>query len=275
MCGGTNVSGGNSACQANESLGDLLGPVDLAEDVPRDVVDRRVGAMTSGCAGWGHPGSPCRGCLWGCRHGEAGLLGVAADDRLAVGVGQHRLDVVEAVGRQPLDRVDDALGTALAVGVDDLRGRAAGAPPRSGAAPRRRRRRSRRPARRRAASRRASPGWRRWSRPGTSGARRRRAASRARVTSGRSGRGRRPGTPRTPACRLDQRRHVDLVDAKRATWGSTSSRRPGRDQSSRRGGGVPSSPILRHHRPVGEAVFARRCRRRSGTGRPWPPCRRR
>ena len=31
---------------------------------------------------------------------------------------------------------------------------------------------------------------------------------------------------------------------KRSTWGITSSSRPGRDQSSRRGGGVPSSPIL-------------------------------
>src|SRR5262249_495145 len=44
--------------------------------------------------------------------GEAGGRGIAAHDRLALLVGDDVVDVLEAVGRARLDRVDDAFRTA-------------------------------------------------------------------------------------------------------------------------------------------------------------------
>src|SRR6266850_487499 len=52
---------------------------------------------------------------------KAGLGGIAAHDRLALGVAQHLLDVSESIRRQLLDRVDHALGAAAAVRAHDLR----------------------------------------------------------------------------------------------------------------------------------------------------------
>src|SRR3954449_3872602 len=54
---------------------------------------------------------------------EARDAGVAAHDRLALLERQHVVDVGEAVRRALLDRVDDALGSAAAVHLHDLRGR--------------------------------------------------------------------------------------------------------------------------------------------------------
>ena len=100
-----------------------------------------------------------------------------------------------------------------------------GAPARSARAPRERHRRLRagRPARRR----RGSPGWRRLSRPDTSGARRPRAASRARTTTARSDRGRRRGTRRTGSSTRSAVGTSTSPIANRRTCGSTSSSRPG------------------------------------------------
>src|SRR5258707_14552276 len=56
------------------------------------------------------------------RHGrEAGLAGIATHDGFALGIAQHVFDIVEAIGRQLLDRVDHAFGAAAAVRAHDLR----------------------------------------------------------------------------------------------------------------------------------------------------------
>src|SRR4051795_5446394 len=53
---------------------------------------------------------------------EPGLRGVALDDRGALGVGQDGIDVLEAVGRQALHCVDDALRASGAVRAHDRGG---------------------------------------------------------------------------------------------------------------------------------------------------------
>src|SRR3977135_4631600 len=55
-------------------------------------------------------------------HGrKSGLAGIATHDGLALGIAQHVLDIVEAIGRQLLDCVDHALRTATAVRAHNLR----------------------------------------------------------------------------------------------------------------------------------------------------------
>src|SRR5436853_192095 len=51
---------------------------------------------------------------------KSGELGVAFDDGFALGVGEHVVDVVEAVWGAALDLVDHALGPTLAVVAHDL-----------------------------------------------------------------------------------------------------------------------------------------------------------
>ena len=75
--------------------------------------------------------------------------------------------------------------------------------------------------------------------------------------------------------RLDQRlarRRKGM--RKRCTCGIRSSKRPGRDQSSLRGG-TPPSPTFDQHRPVGQRAVGAARLRRSDRSRAWPPSRRR
>src|SRR5690349_1137422 len=54
-----------------------------------------------------------------CR--KPGLAGIATHDRLALRIAQHVLDIVKTIGRELLDRVDDAFRSAAPVRADDLR----------------------------------------------------------------------------------------------------------------------------------------------------------
>src|ERR1700676_1264047 len=56
------------------------------------------------------------------RHrGKPGLAGIAAHDGFALRIAQHVLDIVKTVGRELLDRVDDAFRAAAPVRAHDLR----------------------------------------------------------------------------------------------------------------------------------------------------------
>ena len=206
--------------------------------------------------------------------GEARLLRVAAHDRLALGVGQHRLDVVEAVRRQRLDGVDDAFRAALAVGAHDLgrlrqalglvgaERRASGARPRPSASARQR-------ASRIACEAPFEP-------TGYIGC----AASPSSVTRpcDQRGSGSRShiGYSQNSGVAAISASHVDVRDARSARHAASArSRRPGRDQSSRRGGGVAPSPTRATTAQLVSLRSGRASPRRSDRPPSWPRARRR